>query len=240
MWPSRDPSFTRLDLAWFRRAELYHLKLIEERYREALRADPRRPASLDNEVLDAVFPVLAATGRSAREYEPGPLEPERWAELPPDAFALTCQLVIWFPLDDRLYWLLGEVVNAQEGDPRVASAIFQELLGHRAGQTRRYDPRELRRHAQVLRDAAEHHAAWIEESRRVLELQLNASLGPLKGVLPLGIGPVLEAAAWARAIDEVAHQRAAPQLPSGTPPPAVEEPAKNLGLVSLLVPRSLC
>ncbi len=41
------------------------------------------------------------------------------------------QLLIWLPEDTRLYWLLGELYNAQGGAKNIQSArmIFEELAG---------------------------------------------------------------------------------------------------------------
>ena len=45
-------------------------------------------------------------------YEPGVLSQTERAKLPPDARAVAQQLLLWFPHDTRLYWLLAELYAA--------------------------------------------------------------------------------------------------------------------------------
>ena len=35
-----------------------------------------------------------------------------WGDLPPDGYQIVAQLLVWSPNDDRLYWQLGELLNA--------------------------------------------------------------------------------------------------------------------------------
>jgi hypothetical protein len=61
----------------------------------------------------------------AGQYEPGVLAAAEKAKLPPDAVAVVQQLILWFPTDVRLYWLLAELYTA-EGDLDSAIVIFDE------------------------------------------------------------------------------------------------------------------
>ena len=45
-----------------------------------------------------------------------------------DAVAIVQQLLLWFPTDVRLYWLLAELYAA-EGDIDAANTIFDECVG---------------------------------------------------------------------------------------------------------------
>lgn len=58
-------------------------------------------------------------------YEPGALAAAERAKLPADATATVQQLVLWFPSDTRLYWLLAELYAA-DGEFGPAWAIMQE------------------------------------------------------------------------------------------------------------------
>ena len=66
------------------------------------------------------------------KFEPGNLAPEEKAKLPKDAIEIVQQLLVWLPEDARLYWLLGELYNAQGGakNIRTARVIFDELAGY--------------------------------------------------------------------------------------------------------------
>src|SRR5262249_18734295 len=68
-------------------------------------------------------------------------------KLPAEALAVAQQLSLWFPDDARLYWLVGELYNAQ-GNVEAALKIFEECLW-----SRRFDTPELRRHRLVLQEA---------------------------------------------------------------------------------------
>ena len=67
--------------------------------------------------------------------------------LPEDATDLIRQLVVWMPLDNRVYWLLGEVNNAS-GETDEARRILEELANAR--QMRHV--RLLGRHLEVLKN----------------------------------------------------------------------------------------
>lgn len=108
-----------------------------------------------------LFPVPAAGGKAADpvrwvneagEYEPGALAAAERAKLPADAVAVVQQLLLWFPSDTRLYWLLAELYAA-DGEFGPARAILDEcvwsrqygnravLMAHRAAVTAAADAR---------------------------------------------------------------------------------------------------
>jgi hypothetical protein len=63
----------------------------------------------------------------AGKYEPGVLAAKEKAKLPPDAIAIVQQLVLWFPKDIRLMWLLGELY-AVEGNLVDAKRVMDYCL----------------------------------------------------------------------------------------------------------------
>lgn len=149
LWPSVWPGLTKQQLDWFRTAEAYHLELVKRRYRE--RAGRSAGRMQEHETLDDLFggekgPVrfVGETGR----YEAGKLAAAERAKLPPEALAVVQQLVLWLPDDTRLYWLLGELYNA-DGDLEAAAKIFDECVGN----VRRFSAPELRAHRQIVHEA---------------------------------------------------------------------------------------
>jgi hypothetical protein len=110
------------DFSWLREVETYQLKLLRARLRE------KRPAKELPADVDALFDEpgkLQFLGPSGK-YEAGKLAPDQRARLPKNALAIVEQLLIWMPHDTRLYWLLGELFNA-EGDVASAQLIFEEV-----------------------------------------------------------------------------------------------------------------
>ncbi len=128
------------------------LTLARLRAKEA--RGPKPPP--DNELPDRIWPVTFAN--AAGEYEPGALAAAEKAKLPggdfPEAIAAAQQLVLWFPTDVRLYWLLGELYaargDARKDDLRTALAIMNECA-----DSGRYSNRKaLMQHREVLSKAA--------------------------------------------------------------------------------------
>lgn len=83
-------------------------------------------------------------------YEPGALAAAERAKLPPDAIAVVQQLLLWFPSDVRLYWLLAELYAA-DGELGVAKGILDECAGSLAYSNRK----ELMDHRAALAAAIE-------------------------------------------------------------------------------------
>jgi tetratricopeptide (TPR) repeat protein len=138
-WPAGPPATGD----WFKQVERQQLSLLRLRLREGA----GRPGSRGGPVteVDALFPVrfLGPTGN----YEAGTLADAEKAKLPADAVPLVQQLLLWFPDDTRLYWLLGELYNAQ-GDLASAAAVFEECVW-----TRKFDSPTLREHRRVVKEA---------------------------------------------------------------------------------------
>lgn len=112
---------------------------------EAEEPDPLFPVPERNNPQPPVRFVTSDGG-----YEPGNLSPAEKAKLPPDAIAVVQQLLLWFPGDTRLYWLLGELYAA-EGELDAAQAIFNELVAARQYSNRKV----LMDHRQVMMGAVE-------------------------------------------------------------------------------------
>lgn len=72
----------------------------------------------------------------AGAYEPGALAAAERAKLPPDAVAVVQQLLLWFPSDVRLYWLLAELYAA-DGNLAAAQSILDEFTWSLAYSNRR-------------------------------------------------------------------------------------------------------
>jgi hypothetical protein len=148
------------DFAWYREVEAYQFKLLRLRAKEPAEAANRLP-----ETVDAIFDsedrsqgALRFVGPSGR-YEAGKLAPAERAKLPPKALEIVQQLLIWQPFDTRLYWLCGELFNA-EGDVPAARAMLQnaaskwqsvDASGQTAFKSDAALPRELKEHLDVLR-----------------------------------------------------------------------------------------
>lgn len=147
---------------WFRKVERAQLKLLRLRVRESGSRPSGRLAPATD--VDNLFDV-----RFEGPYEPGRLPDAERTKLPPEALAVVQQLLLWTPDDTRLYWLLGELYNAQ-GDLTSAAAIFDECLG-----SRRFDAPALRTHRQAVREALAAQAlppppaptVWVPESRQL-------------------------------------------------------------------------
>ena len=131
-WPSSWPGMTQNQLSWFYRVEKYYLTLLRARLREE-RLAPGKPP----ETVDEIFPGVRFVG-SDGTYQAGSIDPLQFARLPGDALPVVQQLVIWLPSDERLSWLLAEVLNAN-GD--ISDAW--KILGGQGGLSDRgYSPRE--------------------------------------------------------------------------------------------------
>ncbi len=164
-WPPVWAGWTQAQLQHYRHVDRYYLTLLELRRREQLRAGGR-PAPVTT--VDELFPKVRFVGPSG-EYEAGALAQASRDEVPVDATLIVLQLVVWLPFDDRLYWLLGELLNAS-GNVGLAYDVFDELV-----YARRMGARELARHRQVLRDAVQAYKAWGEPGT---QLALLSALAP--------------------------------------------------------------
>jgi tetratricopeptide (TPR) repeat protein len=140
IWPQEWPGLSKEQLEWYRRVEKYHLDLAKLRYRE-IAGGAKPPNSLDN-----LFGTVRFVGESG-QYEAGTLAAKEREKLPKDALAIVQQLQMWLPEDTRLYWLIGELYNA-EGDVEAAAKIFDDCVWGR-----RFDNTELREHLKIVQAA---------------------------------------------------------------------------------------
>lgn len=129
--PKELPGISPQQLAWqikLNRGAL--LKLVKLRWDESKGEKPPPP---ENELPDRIFDVNFVNNAGA--YEPGALADAEKAKLPggdfKEAIATVQQLVLWFPNDIRLYWLLGELYAAK-GEFTAAKKIMDECVdsGH--------------------------------------------------------------------------------------------------------------
>lgn len=105
------PGFTAAQLDWFREAEKYQFNLLKLRIPEA----PKLPAERSKSVED-LFGVNFV-GESGK-YEAGKIAAAEKEKLPKNAVPIVQQLLLWLPeaggyYDLRLFWLLGELYNAE-------------------------------------------------------------------------------------------------------------------------------
>jgi tetratricopeptide (TPR) repeat protein len=131
---------------WFQHAEEYHLRLLLLRTSEMPRGGSSQPAT----AVDALFSATGAPVRWVGEnghYEPGQMAASERAKLPADALALVEQLLIWLPDDTRLYWLFGELLNAQ-GDVQGAAAVFEDCVWNRG-----WNVETLKEHRRLVKEA---------------------------------------------------------------------------------------
>ncbi len=136
------PGWTPEQWDHYRIAERYFLKLLERRYAESVRGK-----AANWKTVDALFDKVQFVGPSG-EYEAGKLSAESLHELPRDALPIVVQLLYWLPNDSRLYWLYGELLNA-EGQVNDAYSVLNDLVGNRGlGLVA-----DLKRHRLVVKEA---------------------------------------------------------------------------------------
>jgi ElaB/YqjD/DUF883 family membrane-anchored ribosome-binding protein len=121
-----------------RNYDTYYLKLLRLRLRERVTNKEHKevvqlPDALFDDQKDPPSPVRFVSDDG--EFEPGKLAAAERAKLPTEALAIVQQLIVWMPDDLRLYWLLGELYNAQKGEGQkenregilAALRIFSDL-----------------------------------------------------------------------------------------------------------------
>jgi thioredoxin-like negative regulator of GroEL len=136
---------------------LYRLRRHESDARRGLSAGDRERADAAEDVLP-LFPLPGPGGKAdpvrfvndRGEYEPGKLAEAERAKLPSDAIPVVQQLLLWYPGETRLYWLLAELYAAA-GDPVSAAAILDECTWGRQYGNRKV----LVAHRQAVRAAAD-------------------------------------------------------------------------------------
>jgi len=156
-FPTAFAKLTKPQLTWLKRVEReYYLPFLANRAEEAR---VRRPASLRlTEDLDALFPAAVPPKKISDPvrfvsddgtYVAGKISAAERKKLPPDAIAIVQQLLLWHPKDARLFWLLGELYNA-EGDIETAAWIL-DACTYSMG----YSNPVVIEHRRVLKAAAE-------------------------------------------------------------------------------------
>lgn len=171
VWPREWPGLAVEQMRWLRRAEEFHLKLLRLRSREAAAQQGR---SKPPETVDDLFGVRFV-GENG-EYVAGQLDAAEKAKLPPDAIAIVQQLLVWLPEDTRLYWLYGELLNAQ-GDISAAAQVFEDCVW-----SRRFDATALREHRQIVQAALPKPVpesgpnAWMPDTTRLIGVGVAVGL----------------------------------------------------------------
>lgn len=124
--PQELPGISAAQLAWsvkLNRGPL--MKFIQLRLHE----EKSQKVPPEEERPDDLFGIRFVN--DAGHYEPGQLAAAEKAKLPggdfTEALATVQQLVLWFPFDTRLYWLLGELYTAQ-GEFKTALDIMNECV----------------------------------------------------------------------------------------------------------------
>lgn len=162
-FPTTFVRLTKPQLAWLKRVEReYYLPFLARRAEDARRG---RVTNLREDV-DALFPTIPPPRRPEApvrfvgengDYTAGALAEAERKKLPPDALAIVQQLVLWHPQDARLYWLLGELYNA-EGNPEVAAGIL-EICSFAMGYTNPI----MMEHRRLLKAAVAEQAARVRQ-----------------------------------------------------------------------------
>ncbi|HEY2911071.1 MAG TPA: hypothetical protein VGI99_12540, partial [Gemmataceae bacterium] len=134
-------------------------------------ADPATRPSLETIGPTPLFPLPKKTGpaepvrfvNEAGKYEPGVLAKAERDKLPPDAIAIVQQLLLWFPTDARLLWLLAELYAA-DGKFKEADTITYQCTA-----SRNYAPRQLLEHrGAVARVLAAQEKQTTEQAKAAL------------------------------------------------------------------------
>ncbi len=177
-------------LAWFREAEKYQLRLLRLRRREAINAPsgpPKAPETPDDLFSTPDAPGVRFVGPSG-SFEAGKLADAEQAKLPKNALAIVQQLLLWLPpegglYDVRLFWFYGELLNAR-GEVKEAKLVLDACTDPGG-----LHPAELRDHRQVLLEALTQPVAekpkpppWVPETSQLIVV------GSVAGVIMLLLG----------------------------------------------------
>jgi len=160
-WPKQWPGLKKEELDWYEQAEKYHLRLVRLRHRAMLLSAGKAKGS---ETLDDLFGGDRGPVRFSGEsgaYEAGKLAARERAKLPKEAVPIVQQLLLWIPgaapgqEDTRLYWLLGELYNA-DGYTSNAAYVFDRCVWNH-----RFPASELREHQKIVRAAQAESGAVV-------------------------------------------------------------------------------
>jgi hypothetical protein len=126
IWPDVYAGWTKQRLDWFRLVEGYQLRLLRARLDEERRAARGGGFGKQKIGLDPIFPGVRFVGPGGT-YQAGVIARDMQDRLPWEAYAIVFQLNAWLPWNERLQWLLGEVLNAG-GNVDIAYQIFDTLV----------------------------------------------------------------------------------------------------------------
>jgi hypothetical protein len=205
-WPAVWAGWGREEMDWYRRVETFALTLMQ------YRANERPPSFGEGPTLYPLFAGVGWVGPSG-EYEAGALKFDQWNKLPVDAEQIVLQLLLWDPMDARLRWLYGELLNARGQVPAAEDVLYQciSTLGLSGS-------RVLMRHRTVLL-----HARPVYEQLAKTPPEQTLWLVTARGLpVPAGVGTAVADAAWPAAVG-VQRQ---PSLPA---PPAVGPQSSGTG-----------
>lgn len=212
-WPSVQPGWSTGQLLWYHRAETYQLKLFQLRQREA----KANPVPKPWDTMDALFdrPRGPAAPYEA-EIEPWKL----WGDVPQDGYPIVAQLLVWSPNDDRLYWQLGELLNAG-GNVQDAYQVLDELVNTRTASA----VRDVQAHRRALKESLPVVAA-VKDTIRGDPAKFQTDIHQIlwavtpRGLLlpPVGGDLANEAAMAARADAYVRNQKPQPPQPAAPAP----------------------
>jgi hypothetical protein len=134
-WPLTQEGFTPEQLKWYRKAEKNQLRLLHLRQNEAQQPNQATAS------VDALFARRFDFQGGDEPYEAG-------KDVSADDVRIVEQLLLWLPRDDRLYWLLGELLNAR-GIVEDAWQVMDDLY-----RFRNYNPgAKVGEHLHVLEEA---------------------------------------------------------------------------------------
>jgi tetratricopeptide (TPR) repeat protein len=133
----------RTDFNWYAKCEKYQRQLVRLRLREKQSGAINFATAAPMQRLDLLFdPIpppadykpLQFTTEDGK-FEAGKIAAAQKAKLPPDAIEIVEQLLVWTPDDLRLFWLLGELFNANGFVVPDAQLVFDELFKKYMQQT---------------------------------------------------------------------------------------------------------
>ena len=217
-WPSIQPGWNSSELTWYRRVEGFYLTLLESRQRESR----TNPAGKPPATMDMLFGKPRST---AGDYEAQEQPWKLWGDLPPDAYAIVSQLLIWSPNDDRLYWQLGEILNTMGLVPEAVK-VFDEL-----SFVRNFSTPEFKEHRHALKASVDVADALVSAYGSdtgkyqkdcyylMLEIALRGLLtAPGLGDACTAVAPAAVAEAYARQEQQQQQDAGAGAAPPGRRP----------------------
>ncbi|QEL15784.1 hypothetical protein [Limnoglobus roseus] len=123
-FPGDLPGTSPAQLKWLQRVE-------KDFYPHWLKAHQEQVAHKVPAESEDVLPLFGMKFvNDAGQYEPGKVAAAERAKLPPDAIAITQQLLLWSPTDTQLVWLLAELYAA-DGRFRESDILFDDCVRSR-------------------------------------------------------------------------------------------------------------